>query len=184
VTVAKAPAKPVFTASKPPTTAVVGTDYSYTFLASGQPAPTYAVATGALPTGLSLNPATGAFGGTPTAAGSFSFTISATNSAGTANTSKIIIKVSPAPVAPVFTSGSPPTTAKVGTAFSFTFSATGTPTPVYNVATGALPAGLKLSSAGVLAGTPTKVATYTFSIKATNSAGVATTAVFTITTSK
>jgi hypothetical protein len=184
VTVAKAPAKPLFTASKPPTTAVVGTDYSYAFLASGQPAPTYAVATGALPTGLSLNQTTGSLGGTPTAAGSFSFTISATNSAGTATTSKIIIKVSPAPVAPVFTSGAPPTTAKVGTALSFTFTATGTPTPVYNVATGALPAGLKLSSAGVLAGTPTKVANYTFSIKATNTAGLATTSVFTMTTSK
>jgi hypothetical protein len=43
---------------------------------------------------------------------------------------------------------------------------------------------LKLSSGGVLAGTPTNVATHTFSVKETNSAGTATTEVVTNTTSK
>jgi hypothetical protein len=41
-----------------------------------------------------------------------------------------------------------------------------------------------LSSGGVLAGTPTNVATHTFSVKETNSAGTATTEVVTNTTSK
>jgi hypothetical protein len=85
---------------------------------------------------------------------------------------------------PAFSGGAPPAAAKVGTAYSFTFTASGQPTPTYHVATGSLPAGLKLSSGGVLAGTPTNVATHTFSVKETNSAGTATTEVVTNTTSK
>ncbi len=184
ITVAKAPAKPVFIASKPPTTTVAGASYSYTFSASGVPTPTYSLPTGSLPPGLALNQTTGELSGTPSAAGSYSFTIAATNSAGTATTSKITVKVNPPPVAPAITSGPPPATGKVGTAYSFAVTASGQPTPTFAVASGALPAGLKLSTAGVLAGTPTKVATYTFSVKATNSAGTATTEVYTITTSK
>lgn len=184
IVVAKAPAKPVFTASKPPTTATTGASYAYTFVASGTPTPSYGVASGALPPGLSLNAGTGELAGSPTTAGSFSFTVSATNAAGTVNTSKITVKVSVPPVSPVITSGPPPATAKVNTAYSFAFTATGQPAPLFSVASGALPAGLKLSTTGVLAGTPSKVATYTFSVKATNAAGTATSEVFTITTSR
>ncbi|MCW2522418.1 MAG: hemagglutinin, partial [Frankiales bacterium] len=173
IVVTKAAVKPKFTASKPPTAGQTGDDYDYTFAASGT-----------LPTGTALNPATGELSGTLTAAGTFSFTISASNSAGTVNTSKISVKVTAPPIAPVITSGAPPATGTVGASYTFTFTASGSPIPTFKVATGSVPAGLKLSSSGVLAGKPSKVATYSFSVKATNSAGTATTAVFTITTSK
>ena len=45
--------------------------------------PTYSVSVGSLPTGLSLNTSTGAVTGTPTTAGTYSFTLAATNSDGT-----------------------------------------------------------------------------------------------------
>ena len=61
--------------------ATAETAYSQTLTASGGTAPyTYAVSSGALPAGISLNPTTGVLSGTPTAAGSFSFTITATDS--------------------------------------------------------------------------------------------------------
>jgi hypothetical protein len=51
--------------------------------ASGFPAVTYAVTAGTLPAGLSLNATTGAITGTPTGVGAYSFTVTASNSAGT-----------------------------------------------------------------------------------------------------
>jgi len=91
---------PVFTADTPPTSATVGTPYSYTFQASGNPAPTFAVASGTLPPGLGLASGTGVLSGTPTTAGSFTFTVSASNGVGSpALTPPITIVVS-APTVP------------------------------------------------------------------------------------
>ncbi|KSB89962.1 hypothetical protein AS593_00360 [Caulobacter vibrioides] len=59
-----------------------GVAYSQTFQTSGGALPyTYAV-TGALPTGVTLNPSTGELSGTPTEAGSFPLTVTVTDSAG------------------------------------------------------------------------------------------------------
>ena len=57
----------------------LGTAYNQTLAASPAGSYTFAVTTGSLPTGLSLNPATGTITGTPTAAGTSNFTITATN---------------------------------------------------------------------------------------------------------
>jgi hypothetical protein len=60
---------------------VLNSAYNQTIVATGGVAPyTYAVTTGALPDGLSLDSATGLISGTPTAGGSFDFTITATDS--------------------------------------------------------------------------------------------------------
>ncbi len=75
------PIAPVFTAATPPA-ATDGVAYSYTFAASGVPSPTFAVTSGTVPPGLVLNPSTGVLSGTPTGSGTFS--VSATNTAGTA----------------------------------------------------------------------------------------------------
>ena len=71
---AKSP--PAFTAGSPPS-GTYGVSYSYQFQATGTPAPTY-TATG-LPAWATLDPHTGNLTGTPTAAGSFTFTVTASN---------------------------------------------------------------------------------------------------------
>lgn len=59
---------------------------------------------------------------------------------------------------------------ETGTAYSATLTATGAAAPyTFDVASGTLPAGLTLSSAGVLSGTPTTSASLTFVIRATDS---------------
>ena len=70
---------PTITSAAPSATAVVGTPYSSTITASGTPSATYTVTSGALPSGLSLNSTTGAITGTPTAPGSYTFTVTAAN---------------------------------------------------------------------------------------------------------
>lgn len=67
-----------------PSGATVGAAYNQANPASGGVAPyVYALASGALPAGTSLNTATGLVNGTPTAAGPFSYAINATDSQST-----------------------------------------------------------------------------------------------------
>ena len=71
---------PVLTASSPATSATVGAGFGpYTFRATGKPAPGFTVGSGSLPAGLSLNSTSGVLSGTPTAAGTFTFTVRASN---------------------------------------------------------------------------------------------------------
>ena len=62
----------------------------------------------------------------------------------------------------------------VGVAFSQTLTATGTTPITWSVASGAFPAGVSMSSAGVVSGTPTAAGSYSVTVRATNSAGNAT----------
>ena len=75
------------------------------------------------------------------------------------------------PTAPAFTADTPPTAGTVGSAYSYTYVATGNPAPTFAVASGALPAGLTLSTAGVLSGTPTTAGPATFTVSASNGIG-------------
>ena len=61
---------------------VTGTAYSQTLTATGTAPMTWSVAGGSLPAGLDLNGTTGTISGTPTAAGTFDFTVKAENGAG------------------------------------------------------------------------------------------------------
>ena len=81
VTVIVAPPLPVppsFTSAAPPATGTQGTAYNFTCTASGTTPITFTVSSGALPTGLSLSSA-GAITGTPSTAGTFVGTITASN---------------------------------------------------------------------------------------------------------
>jgi len=81
VTIGRAP---VFVADSPSLTATNGGVYSYTFAAKGFPAPSYALGSGA-PSWLHINSSTGTVWGTvPDWATSFSYSVTATNSAGSA----------------------------------------------------------------------------------------------------
>jgi hypothetical protein len=147
--------------------ATVGIGYSQTVTASGGTAPyTYAVAAGSLPAGLSLS-TSGVLSGTPTAGGAFNFTISANDSSGnTGNQSySFTVKSATIIISPKILSS-----AKVGASYSNTLTASGGTAPdTFAVAAGSLPAGLSLSTSGVLSGTPTAGGSFNFTITATDS---------------
>ena len=72
---------------------------------------------------------------------------------------------------------------QVGTAYSQAIAATGGNTPYTYSLLGTLPAGLTLSAAGVISGTPTSAATSSFTIKVTDSKSCTDIAALSITTS-
>jgi hypothetical protein len=84
--------------------------------------------------------------------------------------------------APTITSPAP-AGATVGTPYSHTVTATGTPTPVYAVTAGTLPAGLTLDvTTGVISGTPTTPGSSQFTVTASNGVTPDTSATYTVTT--
>ena len=84
---------PAFTLDTPPTTATAGQAYTYAFAASGVPAPTYALTSGA-PAWLSIDPTTGALSGTPlTGTASFTYSVVAANDVGSATAGPFAVPV-------------------------------------------------------------------------------------------
>ncbi|MCJ0907342.1 YncE family protein, partial [Rhodococcus sp. ARC_M6] len=79
VSVIKIEQTPTVTGTPP--TGVLGQSYGYDFTVAGQPRPVNVTATGPLPDGLTLTKA-GVLTGTPTKAGTFNFTVIASNSIG------------------------------------------------------------------------------------------------------
>ena len=156
----------------------VGSAYADGVSASGTPAPTYSVSAGALPAGLSLNTATGAITGTPTAAGAYDFTIRAANG----SLPNIVKQFTGTVVeAPSWTDETIAAVFRVDVPVSDGVAASGTPAPTYSVSAGTLPAGLSLNTAtGAITGTPTGTAggPYTFTLRAGNGIGAAVTTTF------
>ena len=161
IAVIAAPVAPAITTTSLPA-GTVGAAYSQTLQATGTTPITWS-ATG-LPTGLSIS-AAGVISGTPTAAGTFSVVITANNGVSPNGTKTLSLAVAAAPAAPAITTTSLPA-GTVGAAYSQTLQATGT-APITWSATG-LPAGLTISAAGVISGTPTAVGTSSVVITANN----------------
>ncbi len=81
----------------------VGTAYSQTITATGGTSPyMFAVTAGTLPTGLALTPG-GALSGTPTAAGTFNFTVTATDANGATGSRAYAVTINAANTAPTIT---------------------------------------------------------------------------------
>ena len=164
-----------------------GEAYSAPTTATGGKAPlTWSVASGTLPTGLVLNAATGLISGTPTQAGTASFTLKARDANGEEATRALQLSLY-AP--PTVSTASPLPGAYAGLPYSLTFTGTGGKAPLsFSLASGTLPASLGLSPAGVLSGTlsaSTPHATLSaFSVRVTDANGRAATRAFELTTYK
>ncbi len=153
-----------------PTNAKVNVPYSSSVPAFAGVGPYHwAVKTGALPPGLTLNSTSGALTGTPTAEGDFKATVQVTDSKSPKPVKKNVkVAIRVAPVAITITPASLPN-ATSGSPYSQTFGATGGVGPYkYKKASGALPPGIKLRPTGAFSGTSKKPGTYTFMVQATD----------------
>lgn len=151
---------------------VIGTAYSASVAASnGTPSYSYSVVAGALPAGLSLSGASGVISGTPTAGGSYVFTILAEDStAGSGapySASQAYAVTVGAPSIALAPASLPAAT--VGSSYSGSITASGGTAPYsYALNSGALPAGLTLAANGTLSGTPTQGGSFSFTVTATD----------------
>jgi len=144
----------------------IPTGVFYTLQLLATYASSYAVTAGSLPPGLTLT-AAGALSGTPTTAGSYTWTVTAT---GPAATPAIMTEVFTLQIAnqPAWSTASTLTNWAVSSAYSQALVATNAAS--YAVTSGTLPTGLGLSSGGVLAGTPTAAGSWTWVVTATGAA--------------
>ena len=159
----------VIATTAPLPAAVVGVGYSASLVARRGTGPyTWSVVGGSLPAGLSLDASTGVIGGTPTAAGTSSFTVQVADSSSPAQTAtaNLSITVSSVPMALSITTTALPG-GTVGTAYTATLAAAGGMAPyTWSVSSGSLPAGLSLdASTGVVGGTPTAAGTSNFTVQ-------------------
>jgi len=156
-----------------PPAALISTPYNYALTESGGTGPyAWSVSSGTLPAGITLS-ADGTLSGTPTANGTSSFTVKVTDADGQSATEATSLTVSDG----VHTTFAAPAGAEVQTAYTDTLTAAGGTAPyTWSVNSGSLPPGITLSSAGVLAGTPTTAGSYPFTVNVTDQdGGVATT---------
>ncbi len=146
----------------------VGTPFRFAITASG--APTSYAAT-PLPSGLSIDAATGVITGIPTAIGTTSVLLAATNTSGT-DFAALTITIAPPGAVPIITNNPLTGAGTVGTPFGFAITASGLPT-IYTASP--LPAGLVCNPAtGVISGTPTSPGTTAALLSAVNATGTGT----------
>ena len=143
-------------------------NYQHQFVTTGGMPPYAYSRSGSLPSGMAVT-SEGLLVGVPHAAGTFAFTVQATDNLHQTVTRSLTLTV----VSPAITSPHPRSPIRVGQSFSHAFTAT--PGRIGSVTfarlTGFLPTGLTLSANGVLAGTPTTAGTYNSVVVATFTVG-------------
>jgi hypothetical protein len=147
---------------------VAGTAYNSMLTPRGGVAPfTWTLDSGtSLPPGISLDPSSGAFTGTPTLAGMYNFTVRVTdknlNYGTRAFTLRVAIGITPTSLPD----------GVAGSAYSNALTPVGaTGTVTWSIASGALPPGINLdANSGALTGIPTMAGSYNFTAQATDSA--------------
>jgi uncharacterized protein (TIGR03437 family) len=186
--------------------AILNQPYSQTLVAQGGIPPyTWTLAEGSLPPGLNLTPG-GEIRGTPTALGTFDFTVRLTDidpepaaavpalfaaafkggeplaKSGerlATTTLPFRLAVTAPPIA--ITTASPLPEGLVGSPYSLTMVATGGRAAIiWAVTSGALPPGLNLASSGLLSGVPNSPGTYTFTVQARDNLGPSALRTFTL----
>ena len=149
----------------------VGLAYSSTLTFSGGTSPVnWSVTVGALPGGLNLNASTGQISGTPTAAGTFNFTVQASDSSNPVQLATKALSITINAQLAVSTSSLPDGTQ--GATYNATLQSTGGTAPVtWSLFSGTLPPGLSLNaSTGIISGKPSgSSGTSNFTVQATDS---------------
>ena len=173
---------PPITVTNPPTVAAtLGTAFtSQPFTqVGGLGTTTFSIATGTLPSWASLS-SSGVLSGTPTTEGSFTITVKATDSNGSPGFSAPYTFTA---ACPAITVSVPSTTSgMLGVAFSQSFGQSqGVGAVSYSVASGNVPLGLTLSSAGLLSGLPIQTGTFTMTVAVTDINGCVGTAPYELT---
>ena len=135
-------------------------NYSAQLLATGGTgAYTWRLAGNSLPTGLTLNPSTGAISGIPTGTSnnSYSFTVTDQTSPTPQTATKTLqLLIGGGPPDLIITTNSPLPAGTVTLPYNVTLTSTGgTGSKTWDISSGSLPTGLNLSSSGVISGTPT-----------------------------
>lgn len=155
--------------------ATVGLPYNGVLSTEGATGPfTWTIISGSLPAGLTLadsDSASASITGTPLTAGTSTVTIQVSDEAGTPISKTFTLTVNPPPALSVTTKSLPNGT--VGTSYNFSLQASfGTSPYTWSIVanSGTLPAGLSLSSGGVISGTPTASGASTFTVQVTDSA--------------
>jgi hypothetical protein len=118
--------------------------------------------------GITISSA-GALSGTPTTAGSFPVTVTATNGVNPDAVKQLTLVVAPAntDVAPGFTGT--PADGTVGAPYSFSFTGiTGSPAPTFTLDPATVAGGITISSDGTLSGTPTTAGSFPVTVTAAN----------------
>ena len=150
----------------------VSVPYTATLAASGgNGAFAWTIASGALPSGLTLDAATGILAGTPETCGAFSFVVAAADAADASNvaTASLSMLIANAPVALAAQTVAP---GRVSVPYTATLAASGgNGTFTWTIASGALPSGVTLDAAtGILAGTPETGGAFSFVVAAADAA--------------
>lgn len=146
---------------------------------AGNTISSYTIVSGTLPTGLSLNTSSGVITGTPTV-GNTTVVFRATDNAGSFTNRTILFNANPVwtTAAGALTGGA------VNIAYSNQLAATDDITAAgsltYAVTAGTLPAGISLSSGGLLSGTPTTGGTSSFTVTVSDTNGGSTARAFTV----
>jgi uncharacterized protein YegP (UPF0339 family) len=166
ISIAPPAATPVVTS---PASAVgqVGLAFSYQMAASATPTSFAALN---LPAGLTIDSSTGLISGTPTAAGVFTATVQAGNSAGLGAAANLALVIAPSTQTPAITSAAS-VTGTVGQTLSYSITASPGPLTSYGLS-GTLPLGLALDpSAGVISGVPSEPGQTQVTLTVTNASG-------------
>jgi hypothetical protein len=158
--------------------ATVGIAYNQSTSATGGVTPyVWTLSGGTLPSGIALG-ASGVLSGTPTASGSFAFTLRVTDAASQTATRALTIQV----IAGLSITTTSVPTANTGASYSQQLVATGGTAPYsWTIASGTPPPGLNLNSAGILSGTPTTAGSSTFNVQVSDGASRTDTQALTVT---
>jgi len=174
---------PAFSISLPAAPgAAIGQPYQLAPVATGNVGTvTWSIASGTLPAGVTLDPATGVISGTPTAWGTCAVVVQGADSWGTnrVDSKSLTIRVSPSSLAIT-------TTALAAAMYQSAYQAAlttsgGTGSVSFSIVSGALPSGLSMTPDGVVSGTPTSVGTFSIGVQAVDTNWTSNTASKTIT---